>query len=172
LSLRRYIFAKARAHRQRTRKETGTHRADRLKLARLALNGRTGTFDSIKTDGLADLITSLESVIAEAGIKRFSVEELARRIDLETIYQTTYRLLSRDVHVLVRSLERYLHTDAEGQVTAIDYMPKTDDLEAILVLGIMILMIALDSTSALFKLSEFEAQIEELNGKAARLGAD
>jgi len=146
----------------------GNDLLDRLKLARLALNDRTGSFDNIKTDGLADLIDSLESVIEEAGIKRFSVEKLAKQTGLETIYQTTYRLLSRDVHVLVRSLERYLHTDAEGQVTAIDYTPKTDDLEAVLVLGIMILMIALDSASALFELSEFETEIEELNRKAAR----
>lgn len=146
----------------------GNDLRERLKLAQLALNDRIGAFDSIKTDKLADLAASLESAIAEAGIKRFSVEELAKRVGLETVYQTTYRLLSRDVHILVRSLERYFQADAEGRVTAIDYTPKTDDLEAILVLDIMILMIALDSATAIFKLSEFEKEIEDLNNEAAR----
>jgi hypothetical protein len=145
-----------------TEQYIGSDFLDRLKLANVARESTHCAFAGIKGQALNDLIPWLKSQVEELGITRLGTEELAKRAGLHETYDTLYRLLSRDAHLQIRSLDRYFHTNADGDITSIDYTPRTDDLEPVVRLDVGMPMLALESVAEIFSLQRFAPDIERI----------
>jgi len=65
-------------------------------------------FKDIKEEIPETLYEDLKKENREKGIKMISVEEWAKRADLEEFYQCAYRVLSMGIHTNPRALENYI----------------------------------------------------------------
>ena len=145
------------------RKYVGSDFLERLKLVKDAQADTTGALDGVKSEALPSIEKELEALIAAEGVKRVTKKQLFEDVGLGPLYQTAYRVLSRDTHVDVRTLVRYVALNDSGDIEATNATPKTEDTEAILVLSVLWLMIALDSTVSPLSLKQFEDEIDSLN---------
>ncbi|WP_175532137.1 DUF5677 domain-containing protein [Paenibacillus sp. yr247] len=138
----------------------------RFKLMNVILNDKK-SFSTIHSQISVEQKKELEEEIERNGYKDMSTEEIARRANMQTFYQTAYRNLSEDVHTTVRSLEAYVVTDEQGNITMFENGPQIFELKKHKT-AIMCLLIAMDSLNDIFelKLDNNIKQFEEfiLNG--------
>ncbi len=127
----------------------------RRKLINVILNDKNGVFsDSIREGITRDLIDQIENSIAELNISELKVEEIAKKVGMHSVYQRAYRVLSSDVHVLPRSLQKYLVIDKNKNINAMNFLPKDDDIPEILEVSGFMLILAIDTIAELLQKSK------------------
>ena len=116
--------------------------------------------DDPKLKATLDRIGSLKSDTAdkfkEWGVKPLSVEQMAAKADMTTVYLSTYPVLSDPVHAGIRDLERHVEFD-NGEIVALHNEPKIDDLEILFLMATEFLISALEGFASVlqFDLGDF-----------------
>ena len=72
---------------------------------------------------------SLEQEINNKKITVISSEEWSKKADLHNVYQTAYRVLSKDVHSGPASVERFLNLDDNKKLKSIRLGPSVNDIK-------------------------------------------
>ncbi|HEY5562330.1 MAG TPA: DUF5677 domain-containing protein [Clostridiaceae bacterium] len=128
-------------------------------------------FKAIKGEIPEYLYENLKKENREKGIKMISVEDWAKRADLEEFYQCAYRLLSMDIHTNPRALEIYMNLDENKKLINIVTSPITQGINDNLIIASSILLTSIESLSKLFSfdkfkdIENFEDKIEYLSNK-------
>src|SRR5678815_3433505 len=143
--------------------KTGQHQ--RLLFVRGMKNNPAPAYDFILpelTDELIDEITK------SASDKK--VAEWARDADMSVLYNVPYRLFSQDVHSAPASLERYLGTNEEGELTDVNWGPDvTKEIHAELIEAARLIILGLWTVDPVFslgitdKLAEFTNELRALD---------
>ena len=114
---------------------------------------------------------SLEKELASKGIKSLSTEEWSKKAKLHSVYQTAYRILSKDVHAGPFSLERFLNLDDNKKLKSIKLGPSTTDINrnlcmaAGIMLGVVEIMCELKKINKTRKIKMFKKKLKALEGK-------
>jgi hypothetical protein len=109
------------------------------------MNDTSNAFSDELRKGISEgLLSDIDKSISEFEASDLKVEELANDMGLHELYQTAYRMLSYDVHVLPRSLEKYWVLDRAEQVVAMNFTPKNEDILQVLVPSTATILNALD----------------------------
>jgi hypothetical protein len=79
----------------------------RRKWLNIIMNDTSNAFSDDLRNGITEeLLSEIDKSISEFEASELKVEQLAKDVGLNQLYQTAYRMLSYDVHVLPRSLEK------------------------------------------------------------------
>jgi hypothetical protein len=84
--------------------------------------------DELRSGITEGMLSEIDGSISEFDASELKIEQLARKVGLHELYQTAYRMLSYEVHVLPRSLEKYWVLDKAEQVVAMNFTPKNEDI--------------------------------------------
>ena len=140
-------------------------KVSRLKLARRVtkLQQRRGITPDIKTE---TLIRGLEKETDRKKAREFRTEEIAKKAQMEDYYDTVYALASMTTHTRPRSLNEVFVVGTSGEVEALDYQPKVDNLESYLLSGVEMVLLTLEGVTKHFS---FYSQIEEMKRRLKTL---
>jgi hypothetical protein len=127
-------------------------------------------FDSLRQYATPERIKTLKDELKTYGIKELNIENVARRAQLTTLYNTDYRLLSSEIHSTPRALEHFTSADQKGTITGFPWGPSDSGLTYTLFTAVRVLAIGLDSVAKLFKIDRKE-QFEEVNQVLSRLAS-
>jgi len=72
---------------------------------------------------------SLKQEINDKGIKAFSIEEWSKKADLHDVYQTAYRVFSKDVHSEPVAIECFLNLDDNKKLKSIRLGPSVNEIK-------------------------------------------
>lgn len=128
----------------------------RLRWMNIAHQSSGQMFDSTRRYATPEIMRTLQDEINKHGIKEWKIEDIARRANLHELYDSDYRLLSAEVHIIPRSLENYTHTDSSGAIVDFPWGPSDDDLGYILFTAVRILFNSLVCTTKLFEVDILE----------------
>jgi hypothetical protein len=92
----------------------------------------------------------------EWGVTPLSVEQMAAKADMTTVYLSTYPVLSDPVHAGIRDLEQHVEID-NGEIVALRNEPTIDGLEILFLMATEFLISALEGFASVlqFDLGEF-----------------
>jgi hypothetical protein len=93
--------------------------AERLKTANKVIHDKHGAILGIPIEDAE----RIKAEILEKQIKKWSVEEFARKAGLYDWYLTVYAFLCGPVHAGIKDLEQYLNLDEHNQVKSIEFVP-------------------------------------------------
>lgn len=117
------------------------------------------------TEMTASEKTTTEDAIQSIHIEKAStkIADLARKADVEALYQTIYRLTSGDAaHPTLGALSRHVEEDANGYIRGLKFGPDVGDLEKTLFDAISVLGFAIDAVVKLFQIQNVEGELSEL----------
>ncbi len=134
----------------------GSDQVRRLKWMNVALQTKDPNFDSVRKHATPEVIEKLKQEINQHKWKELSAADVARRAQLQSLYDTDYRLLSEETHTLPRSLEHLTSADDTGDITGFEWGPSDESLDYILFTAIRVLFIALVSVTKLFSIDKKE----------------
>jgi hypothetical protein len=143
-----------------------TEKAKQLNLINIVMNDKQ-SFSSIHSLITQEQKETLAAQVQEEGIKDLSAQEIARRAGMYTFYQLAYRHLSEDVHTTARSLEAYVITDANNDISMFENGPIIFEFEKFRT-AILCLLIALDSMNDIFEL-EMDSEIKRFENMVLAL---
>lgn len=147
-----------------------SEKAKQLKTANVILNDAdiSKFFNKKQIDNIKKEKESLEQEINEKGITVFSSEEWSRKAGLHNVYQTAYRVFSKDVHPGTFSLERYLNLDENKKLKSIKLGPSVNELKRNLcaATGIMVAVVEiiceLNKINKQKEIAKFQEKIKAL----------
>jgi hypothetical protein len=144
----------------------------RKKWLNVITNDTAGSFSEDLRNGISEqLLVEIDKSISEFGASELKVEQIAKDVGLHQLYQTAYRMLSYDVHVLPRSLEKYWVLDEAEKVVAMNFTPRNDDIPQALVPSMATIINALDCfVSLLGTRPNYELQLAECQKSIDNLG--
>jgi hypothetical protein len=131
-----------------------TNLLKRRTLLNIISSDKKGIFESIKRPDLPKLKEEIDKIIDAENIKKLSVEKMAKSVGLEESYQLVYRALSDEVHILPRTLEKYLVMDDDGNIIGLDGTPKSNQVEGILTMATLYLLVAVDVIKDFFEIDD------------------
>lgn len=114
----------------------------------------------------SEVINAIKNNITENNIHYFSAEELSRKANLHSWYDTVYAITSAAVHTTPRSLEAHLVVDSDGEtIKEFKNEPDIQKIDTALSTGINAMHIAMEACCDIFS----ENHPEELSGLNERL---
>jgi Family of unknown function (DUF5677) len=125
----------------------------RLRLLRVIRDSPSVLLEDVCPHVTPELIDQLDQEIKEGGITAEKVEALARRVNLQNLYDGLYRLFSQNVHTSPRALENYCAFDQNNELVGFVWWPQTDDLEAELTVIPRIMILTFAVVNELFGLN-------------------
>ncbi len=142
---------------------------DRLKLVKaIRLNPNQG-FDDVRADLTDALIATIKDTIGETQNKR-NVEQWAKDVGLDHLYDGTYRLFSQEVHSSPRAIDQYFMADGEGEITGFHWGPDTGkDVRAELLEAARLLLVGMSKVDELFQLN-IKSDLADFSAKLRNLG--
>ncbi len=149
------------------RQYVGTEQLQRRRMLNVILNDPSGAYSERLRKGITkEMLDEIDRSITELGASEINIEELSKRVGLHQIYQTAYRVLSYDVHILPKSLERYLVLNDEHDIVAMDFTPKNADIPVVLGQSTAALLNAIDCLSTLLDVhSKYESRVAALQAR-------
>lgn len=126
-------------------------KANQLTYANVILSDLENIFDKTRLDEIKQRKAILRKEIDEDCIAFFTIENLAKYAGLNPIYQTAYRILSKDVHILPSTLECYLKRDEDNDLKCLDLGPKSESIRNNICAAIGALLHAIDCLLILTK---------------------
>ena len=108
-----------------------SEKAQQLKAANVILNDDdiSKYFNKKQIDNIKKEKVSLEQEINNEGIKSFTSEWWSKKADLHNVYQTAYRVFSKDVHSQPVALERFLNLDDNNKLKSIRLGPSVKEIK-------------------------------------------
>ena len=108
-----------------------SEKAQQLKAANVILNDTniSELFNEKQIDNIKKEKDSLKQEKNDKGITAISSEEWSKKADLHNVYQTAYRVLSKDVHSEPVSLERFLNIDDNNKLKSIKLGPSVKEIK-------------------------------------------
>lgn len=134
------------------REYVGADEVKRLKIIRAAHSSSHPVFAEAKNSATDEVIESLQHRIDKEGFTELNVKNIAESAGMGLYYESVYRPLSDDIHTAVRSLERYVGTDSEGDLDRIEWGPQFGDVPMNLPMAIDVLLRSWQAINNLFKL--------------------
>ncbi|MDH5670197.1 MAG: DUF5677 domain-containing protein [Nitrospira sp.] len=122
-----------------------------LKLLEAIKSDRLYGNEEIQKDITPELIEQIKKSFD--GTENKDLEQWAKSVNLDVMYDLVYRLFSQDVHTHPRRLEKYLIIREDGEVGQIEWGPDLEkDFSTEIVEAATILLLAMDTISHLFEL--------------------
>lgn len=154
------------------RRYVASDQVQRKKWLNIIMNDTSGAFSDELRKGISEkVLNEIDESISAFQASDLKIEQLAKDVGLHQLYQTAYRMLSYDVHVLPRSLEKYWILDSADQVVAMNFTPKNEDILQVLVPSMATIINAIDCFVALLGTHpKYEIQLADLLGVVDRIG--
>jgi len=146
----------------------GSSKVQSLKWMNIAHESQDPNFESLRQYATPEVMKALRKEIERHGLKKLEVEPIARRADLQHIYNAQYRLLSEQVHCLPISLDPFMVENQEGGLDSFDWGPKHEGLDFILFTNIQMLFTALVPVTKLFGLDKSD-ELKKIDGALTEL---
>lgn len=97
---------------------------DRLKLLKGVRKITAGSFDDVRDLFTEEMVNALAKSLK--GTEEKQLERWARDVERNDLYQTGYRLYSRDVHAGAFCMQQFLKYDSEGNPYEVNWHPSGD----------------------------------------------
>ncbi|MCT4594194.1 MAG: DUF5677 domain-containing protein [Anaeromicrobium sp.] len=104
----------------------------------------------------------LKSKNKDNNVKKLKIKQWAELSDSLIDYNYAYYYLCGEVHVDLRSFEKYVETDEEGQITQFNPLPSTKDINLIMFTASHCMLGAIEAMSRLKKFDN-EHEIKEIS---------
>jgi hypothetical protein len=147
---------------------------NRLKLLNAAATHDHEIFQSLKKELPDEARSTLGNEIQEQNIAEFNSYAYAEKIGCRAIYDSMYRLTSASVHTTPRCLEKYVESDAEGNILKIVHRSDVETTHRVLFDTAWFLLTSLEASCEVFSVSETDrlaALKEQLGALRAVLAA-
>jgi hypothetical protein len=146
----------------------------RKKWLNIVLNDKSKAFSDELRKGISEqMLMDIDNSINELGASDLKIEQLASRVGLNELYQTAYRMLSYDVHVLPRSLEKYWVLNEAEEVVAMNFTPKNEDILEVIVPSMATIINALDCYATLLGIhAKYELRLSEAQAAISQIGTE
>ena len=95
-----------------------------------------------------DQIHDVSKIISDPQMRKATVADVAKDADLEDWYDVVYSSLCGHVHSSLRSLEKLLKIDND-EIESLQNHPQADDLEHLFLTGVNIMLLSIESISAI-----------------------
>jgi len=132
----------------------------RKKLINVACSNPHKIFESTRNLATEEFIKEIEDEIKEFSIQELKIVKLADRAGLLELYDSVYRITSGPTHASARSLNLYVKTNKNGEITEFSPGPHMD-FDTEVETTINLLVVTLECLRKLFGLAE-DRELEEL----------
>ena len=131
---------------------------ERLKLLNAIKANPLYEDENLRKDITPELVEQVKKSVD--GIENKNIEQWAKDVKLDVMYDIVYRLFSQDVHTHPRVIEKYLHFREDGEVGQIGWGPCIEeDIRPELFEAAKILLLTMDAVGHLFEL-QIQEQIK------------
>jgi hypothetical protein len=134
------------------REYINSDKVNRHRLLTRIAKDETDFFNEIKDKINVDERLELEKEIKDEQIKKLEVWKIAKRAGLDAFYKTAYADLSEDVHSSIRSLEKYVGIDDQGQIQNFITGPQSGSAKKVLYTLLATMLHTLNSVNEIFNL--------------------
>jgi hypothetical protein len=107
----------------------------------------------LSLEEIEHLIQDLEKMIKSNGVKKITKRDIAVKAELESIYDTAYKILSSTVHIAPRDLGQYLNNNETENIQEISWGPDIEGIDIILFTAAESMLFVLSSLSNIYRLS-------------------
>lgn len=143
--------------------------ARRLKILNTARGSQNNALKRLREYATDEVMKKLKEEIDRENAKELKDIDIAEKAGMLSHYDTVYRDISNnDIHVGIRSLDRYLVLDEKKTLKSFNWGPTDNDLERILFTATGELLISLEVVCNLFKINK-KNQIESIGAKLKKL---
>ena len=133
---------------------------DRLKLLRGVCRITAEDFDDVRAEITEEMVDALARSLK--GTEEKQLERWAKDVGKNDLYQTGYRLYSRDVHAGASCMQQFLKYDFESNPYEVDWHPNSADCRVELTEVSRVVLSGLCLIGVLYKLTHDEAFKEHL----------
>jgi len=110
----------------------GLDHINRKKLINVIRDGKITFAPDTRRPSLETILAEINEDIDRLDLAPIHLDQLADSIGMAEWYESIYRQLSSDAHVLPKSLERYEEFSEAGKLLGFDFTPNSDEIPATL----------------------------------------
>lgn len=140
----------------------------RLNIMKASHRHDAWVFQATREFATEERIKELKDKKQRKEIFDLNVRDVAKKADLEILYDSAYQLLSDSVHCGPKSTGAYVKADESGKIRSISTIPEGGEIDFVFVTAFQVLVMALDSIFGFFnidkkkELQSFNSSFQEL----------